>query len=111
MAVTRATGATATRGVQTRHNKRIRRVGFYGCTVLNRLVRVGLAGNIPAKTKQYPKHVIASCPCGERHDVHVMWRVLNKGETLDAEVFVNHEDLLPDTRPPEDAEEGEEDLS
>lgn len=59
------------------------KVGFYGCEVLDRVVRVGLRGE-----GNTPKVATVSCPCGNRHKVRFAWRYLRKGERSREEVFV-----------------------
>lgn len=64
------------------------RVGFYGCSYLNGVVRVGLPEGEARHPMAYPYSKTLTCPCGREHKVSLTWRKLNEGEELRAEVEV-----------------------
>jgi len=68
------------------------KVGFYGCNVLDGTVRVGLAGEVPdtkpGAHSKYPQYAVADCPCGNRHLIRIAWRLLNKGEEVAPDIWI-----------------------
>lgn len=60
------------------------RVGFYGCQVIDRVVRVGVRDGV----EKYPRSEKINCPCGNRHLVAIKWRSLNQNEPAWVEVQV-----------------------
>ncbi len=63
------------------------KVGFYGCNVIDRIVRVGLVGDVP-NHRMYPKHALVDCPCENQHIAKITWRLLQSGEQVAPEVWV-----------------------
>lgn len=58
-----------------------KRIGFYGCVFLDRLVRV----TEPADGNR-PRVSVVSCPCGQPHRKQITWRLPRPGESLEGEV-------------------------
>lgn len=70
-------------------HKATTRVGFYGCMVVDGVVRVGLRGDRPLRPMQFPRSATVRCPCGADHKVDLTWRNLGDGEDVRAEVLVD----------------------
>jgi hypothetical protein len=64
------------------------RVGFYGCHVLDRPVRVAMKDEGGRMALHYPHAARLRCPCGNEHDVHLAWRKLKKDEPANPEVLI-----------------------
>jgi hypothetical protein len=58
-------------------------VGFYGCHVLGRTVRVR-----PPAEGLLPRSATFECPCGNQHQKAIAWRSLREDEELASEVDV-----------------------
>lgn len=64
-------------------------MAFYGCGPGQRVVRLALKEHDDRHVVKYPRVVELRCPaCGEPHRMALMWRVLNDGEELRAEVLI-----------------------